>query len=134
VKRLFAFLGLALVCMMVVAPMGMALAESVSEGAGAMFDWGTLATVSGVTAATLLIVQYLKVPLDRVWKVPTRIVVLLVALGILILAQAFTVGLTFAGVPLIIVNAFVVALAAMGSYEVAFAQRAQAKPPGGVDQ
>ena len=37
------------------------------------FTWEYLATIAGATAATLLIVQQLKLPLDKLWKIPTRI-------------------------------------------------------------
>ena len=89
---------------------------------GASYTWEILATVAGATAATLLIVQYTKAPLDKVWKVPTRVFVWLVALLILLGAQGFMTGLTWSAVPLIVVNAFVVALAAMGAYEATFAK------------
>ena len=84
------------------------------------FTWAQLATVAGATAAVLLIVQLLKLPLDKVWKVPTRIVVYAISLIILLLATAFTEGLTLQTAILTAVNAVIVALAAMGSYEVTF--------------
>lgn len=86
------------------------------------FTWGYLATIAGATAATLLIVQFLKVPLDKVWKIPTRVVVYIIALIIMLIATALTTGLTLNNALLAIVNAFVVALAAYGSYEVTFAK------------
>lgn len=96
-----------------------------------VYTWETLATVAGATAATLLIVQYAKVPLDKVWKIPTRVFVWLVAFLILLGAQGFITGLTWSAVPLIVVNSFVVALAAMGTYEATFAIKE--KPPDGVE-
>lgn len=93
--------------------------ESIVQEAGA-YTWESLATVAGATAATLLIVQYVKAPLDRVWKVPTRGLALAVAFALLLMARAFTVGLAWPDVPLLMVNAFVVALAAMGAYEATF--------------
>ena len=84
------------------------------------FSWEQLATIAGATVATVLIVQLLKLPLDRVWKVPTRIVVYLIALVILLLATQFTTGLTPQNGLLTAVNAVIVALAAMGAYEVTF--------------
>lgn len=83
------------------------------------FSWEQLATIAGATVATVLIVQLLKLPLDKVWKVPTRIVVYLIALVILLLATQFTTGLTPQNGLLTAVNAVIVALAAMGAYEVA---------------
>jgi len=84
------------------------------------FSWEQLATIAGATTATLLIVQLLKLPLDKVWKIPTRIVAYVIALIIMIVATAFTVGLTWSNAGLAAINAVIVALAAMGAYEVTF--------------
>ena len=84
------------------------------------FTWEYLATIAGATLATLLIVQLLKLPLDRVWKIPTRIVVYFIALIILLFATMFTTSLTVQSGILTAVNAVIVALAAMGAYEVTF--------------
>lgn len=86
------------------------------------FSWEQLVTIAGATLATLLIVQLLKLPIDRVWKIPTRIVAYLIALVIMILATFFTTGLTWDNAILAAVNAVIVALAAMGSYELTFAK------------
>lgn len=84
------------------------------------FTWEQLATIAGATMATVLIVQLLKLPLDKVWKIPTRIVVYFIALIILLCATLFTTGLTVQNGILTAVNAVIVALAAMGAYEVTF--------------
>ena len=84
------------------------------------FSWAQLATVAGATTATLLIVQLLKLPLDKVWHIPTRLVAYVIALIIMLLATAFTTGLTWSDVGLTAVNAVIVALAAMGAYELTF--------------
>lgn len=86
------------------------------------FTWEYLATIAGATLATILIVQLLKLPLDRVWKIPTRIIVFLIAAIVLLLATYFTVGLTAQNALLTIINAVIVALAAMGGYELSFAK------------
>jgi len=86
------------------------------------YSWIYLATVAGATAATLLIVQFLKVPLDMVWKIPTRLLVYFIALAIMLVAQYFVDGLTLEKAALAVVNAFVVALAAYGSYELTFSK------------
>ena len=85
-------------------------------------SWEQLATIAGATLATLLVVQLLKLPLDKVWKIPTRIVAYVIALVIMILATFFTTGLTWSNGILAAVNAVIVALAAMGSYEITFAK------------
>ena len=86
------------------------------------FTWAYLATIAGATAATLLIAQFTKMPLDKVWKIPTRVLVYVIAFLILLLAQLFTGGLTVDKFVLTAVNAFVVALAVYGSYELTFAK------------
>lgn len=113
-KKIFLCLILALALLIPVA----ALAEG--ELPTDPFTWSQLATIAGATLATLLIVQLLKLPLDRVWKIPTRIVVYFISLIILLLATWFTDGLTWSSGFLTALNAVIVALAAMGAYEVTF--------------
>ena len=84
------------------------------------FSWNQLATIAGATLATLLIVQLLKLPLDKVWKIPTRIVAYVIALIILLAATYFTAGLDWSSAGLCALNAVIVALSAMGSYELTF--------------
>jgi hypothetical protein len=86
------------------------------------FSWEQLATIAGATLATLLVVQLLKLPVDKIWKVPTRIVAYVIALVVMLLATHFTVGITWSNGILAAVNAVIVALAAMGSYEITFAK------------
>ena len=86
------------------------------------FTWAQLATIAGATLATLLVVQLLKLPIDKVWKIPTRIVAYVIALIVMLLATHFTVGITWNNGILAAVNAVIVALAAMGSYEITFAK------------
>lgn len=84
------------------------------------FSWAYLASIAGATAATVLIVQFLKVPLDKIWKIPTRAFVYVIALILLLVGTAFTSGLTLDTALLTVVNAFIVALTAYGTYEVTF--------------
>lgn len=86
------------------------------------FSWEQLATIAGATLATLLVVQLLKLPIDKIWKIPTRIVAYAIALVVMLLATHFTVGITWSNGILAAVNAVIVALAAMGSYEITFAK------------
>lgn len=112
-------LVLCLILMMTVLLIGsVALAEG--ELPTEPFTWEYLATIAGATVATVLIVQMLKLPLDRVWKLPTRIVVYFISLIILLLATLFTSGLTVQSGILTAVNAVIVALASMGAYEITF--------------
>lgn len=128
-KRLNLVTMLAVVAMLLMVMAVPALAEDVVGGAIAAYTWATLATVAGATAATLLVVQYIKAPLDKVGHIPTRVLVYLIALLILVGAQAFTDGLTLDSLPLLLVNAFVVALAAMGAYQNTFGRGEEADPP-----
>lgn len=137
-KKLIPFLIIALILLLTF-PFG-ALSEGASEtGAevpaqaetidpapapdpGTPYTWEYLASIAGATALTLLIVQFLKVPLDRVWRIPTRLFVYFIALLILLVATAFTTGLTLQNGLMAFVNAFLVALTAYGAYEVTFAK------------
>ena len=82
--------------------------------------WEQLATIGGAAMATMLIVQLLKLPLDKVWKIPTRIIVFFSAFVVLILATYFTQGLSWNTALLTVINAVIVALTAMGGYELTF--------------
>lgn len=89
--------------------------------------WAQLATIGGAAMATMLIVQLLKLPLDKVWKIPTRIIVFVIAFVVLILATYFTQGLTWDTALLTVINAVIVALTAMGGYELTFKKLEQKK-------
>ena len=84
--------------------------------------WQSLGTMAGATAAVLMIVQFIKAPLDKIWKVPTRLIVYITALLILLAAQHFSGGLNIENALLAAVNAVMVALSAYGSYELTFAR------------
>ena len=84
------------------------------------FTWEQLVTIAGATLAVLLIVQLFKFPLDKIWKIPTRIVVYFISLIVIELATYFTSGLNASSAILNIFNAFIIALAAMGAYELTF--------------
>lgn len=84
------------------------------------FTWQQLATILGATTAVVLIVQLCKLPLDKVWKIPTRLLVYFISLVILLLATYFTEGLTLQSGLLTALNAVIVTLAAWGAYEVTF--------------
>lgn len=99
-----------------------ACAEVAQPGVNAFFDWSYLATYSGAVAAVVFIVQFLKLPIDRLGHVPTRALVYIVSLAVLLLAQLFTGNMfTPEMIALAVLNAAIVALAAMGLYERAVA-------------
>ena len=95
-------------------------AEAVSA-----YTWEALGSMAGATAATLMIVQFIKAPLDKVWHIPTRLLVYLVALVLMLTAQYFSGGLNVESGVLAAVNAVMAALSAYGSYEVIFARAEQ---------
>ena len=109
------------------------LAEgALAEEAGAVraYTWEALGSMAGATAATLMIVQLMKAPLDKIWHIPTRLLVYCVALGLMLLAQYFSGGLNVENGLLAAVNAAMASLSAYGSYEVLFAERkAKDSPP-----
>ena len=125
-KKIFVFLLLFLLLVP-----AMAGAEAIAEVATEVVaseiptepvTWEQLATIGGAAMATLLIVQLLKLPLDKVWKIPTRIIVFVISFIVLILATYFTKGLSWNTALLTVINAVIVALTAMGAYELTFAK------------
>ena len=99
---------------------GSAVIEVPGVEVGEPLTWTYLATIAGAAAFTLLVVQFLKAPLDKVWKIPTRVFAYVVALGVMLVATAFTTGLTVDNALLVGVNALLAALSAYGAYEVTF--------------
>lgn len=81
-------------------------------------DWSLLGTFSGAVGLTVIIVQLLKLPIDKVWKIPTRFLVYLVCLTIMLLAQFFIGGgLTLQAIAITALNAVLGTLTAMALYE-----------------
>ena len=87
-----------------------------------LLSWPNLGTLGVATGLTVYIVQLIKLPIDKVLgHVPTRVVVYVIALVILLAAQVFVPGLgglTWESGILCAFNAVLVALAAMATYEV----------------
>ena len=135
-KLLFVFIVFVLIlpCVVIAEEAVIEVAASVveSEIPTQPFSWEQLATIAGAALATMLIVQLLKLPLDKVWKIPTRIIVFLIAAVVMLLATYFTQGLTWNTALLTVLNAVVAALTAMGGYELTFAKiekkKAQPEP------
>ena len=119
------FWALMFVLLVPVAALAEALVEVATEVVASEIPtqpvtWEQLATIGGAALATMLIVQLLKLPMDKVWKIPTRIIVFVIAFIVLILATYFTQGLTWNTALLTVINAVIVALTAMGGYELTF--------------
>lgn len=84
----------------------------------AFLSWDTLATFTGAVGLTVVIVQLLKLPLDKVWKIPTRYLVYVICFAIMLAAQYFTAKvITVEILAATAINAFVGALTAMSFYE-----------------
>ena len=79
------------------------------------FTWQVLSTMTGATAATMLLTQILK-GISFIDKLPTRLLSYIVALVILITATVFSVPVTVSAIVLCLINSAVVALAAQGGY------------------
>lgn len=99
-----------------------ALAMSEAKPPDEPFTWAYLATIAGAAAFTLIVVQLCKVPLDKVWHIPTRLLVYIICLLVMLAATHFTVGLGWENGLLAAVNAFIAALTAYGAYELTFAK------------
>ncbi|WFR55464.1 hypothetical protein QA584_17860 [Anaerocolumna sp. AGMB13025] len=84
--------------------------------------WDFLGSMAGAVAATTLIVQFLKLPLDKVWKIHTRYVVYFIAFFLLFFVELFTGHITAQRVVLLMLNSIIVTMASMGTYEVTFKQ------------
>jgi hypothetical protein len=78
------------------------------------FTWGMLATYAGATLATGVITQFIK---GLFQNINTKLIAYIVSVVVLILATAFTGGLSAESVILCIINAAVVSLAANGAYD-----------------
>lgn len=138
-KKIFAFtmLALMLVCFVITPVVAIAEATEIESPAIASeadgisadievptepFTWQYLATITGAAAFTLLVVQFFKVPLDKVWKIPTRLLAYIIAFATMLIATGFTAGLDAQTVMLAAANAFIAALASYGAYELTFSK------------
>lgn len=79
------------------------------------FTWNILGTLAGAMFAVAIITQIIK-ELPFIKAIPTQVVSYVLALLILIAAQAFTEGLSASSAALAAVNAAMVSLAANGGY------------------
>ncbi|MFZ3130681.1 MAG: hypothetical protein WA125_06150 [Desulfosporosinus sp.] len=65
-----------------------------------------------------MIVQFIKLTLDRIWKVHTRAFVYSIALMLLVLVQLVSRTISWQNIALAVLNAVLEAGAAMSAYEV----------------
>jgi len=78
-------------------------------------NWVTLGTYGGALAMVLLLTQFTK-DLSFAKRIPTQIWSYILALAVLIAANAFTTGLTPEVIAQTLFNAVVVSMAANGGY------------------
>lgn len=83
------------------------------------FTWGYLLTTGGAALFVYFIVRFAKAPLDKVWKIPTRLLVYILCLATLLVANTFfNHGINMETAALCVVNALIAAYSAYGMYEV----------------
>lgn len=99
------------------------LAEGAEHSAADPFSWEYLCTTSGAAAFTLLLCQFIKAPLDKLWKLPTRLLAYLISLFTMLAATALTAGITPESLLLAVINALISATSAYGMYEITFARK-----------
>ena len=104
---------------------GVGAIEQVAESGGGgtipteLFTWQVLGTIAGCTAFVLLFVQLIKAPLDKVWKIPTRLLVYVVCLVLMLASAVFSGdGLSLNTALLAVANAVIPTLLAIKTYEL----------------
>lgn len=117
----FFLLALLIVCIAILPVMCVASAEAVAEGAEALpsepLTWEYLATVGGAAVFVLLFVQLTKALIDKLWKIPTTLYAYVIAVVTMIVATAFTSGLTPSAVLLTLFNGWIVSATASKTYD-----------------
>lgn len=83
-------------------------------------NWEFLASFTGVVTVVTLLIQFLKLKLDKVWKIPTRFFVYGMSIVLLFTVEYFTKGLAIDQIPLILLNGVIVTITSLGTYEVSF--------------
>lgn len=81
------------------------------------FTWDYLATIGGCAVVVLIVVQLTKNLLDKLIKIPTAIYAYVLAVVVMLLATAFTTGLTLANGLLTLFNGWIVACTASRTYD-----------------
>ena len=81
------------------------------------FDWASLGTYAGATVAVMLFVEFTK-DLPGIRAIPTRLWAYVMAVVVLVLSTVFTGQVDAPTVFLCFVNAVIVAMAAVGGYDI----------------
>ena len=122
-KKIFAILMAMLMALLPVvavaeAPATESTADVIAEAA-APLTWEYLATVGGCAAIVFVIVQMTKEWLDKWIKIPTAWYAYVLAVVTMLLATAFTVGLTASNAVMALFQGWIVAATAGKAYDVA---------------
>lgn len=129
-KILFTNLLVLVLILMLLVP-AMAVDGSTPEVPTEYITWEFLGTMAGATTAVLLIIQFIKAPLDKVWKIPTRVVAWIFALIVLVSVEIVTTGqFSLDRILLALLNSIIVTMAAMGAYEISFSKLENKDTPG----
>lgn len=120
-KKIFAIL---MVVLMLLAP-SCAIAEPVTPDVTGdivtqpsdPLTWEYLATVGGAAVFVLIVVQLTKDMLDKLLKIPTTLYAYILAVITMILATAFTTGLTPSSILLTLFNGWIVSATASKTYD-----------------
>ncbi len=114
-------LALLIVCIAFLPVMCAANAEAAVEATEAIptepLTWEYLATVGGAAMFVLLFVQLTKTLIDKIWKIPTTLYAYVIAVITMIIATAFTSGLTPSAVLLTLFNSWIVSATASKTYD-----------------
>ena len=120
-KKVFAILMAAL--LMLVPVIAVAEAPAVESTADAITEvtapltWEYLTTVGGAAVFVLIVVQLTKNLLDKLLKIPTTLYAYILAVITMILATAFTTGLTPSSVLLTLFNGWIVSATASKTFD-----------------
>ena len=120
-KKIFAILMAALLILMPViavaeAPAVESSADAIAE-VTAPLTWEYLTTVGGAAVFVLIVVQLTKTLLDKLLKIPTTLYAYILAVITMILATAFTTGLTPSSVLLTLFNGWIVSATASKTFD-----------------
>lgn len=123
-KKIFVFLMVVLMMLMpAIAIAEVPAVESIVDAIAevtAPLTWEYLATVGGCAAVVLIIVQLTKEWLDRRLKIPTAWYAYIWAVIIMLLATAFTTGLSASNALLTLFNGWIVAATAGRTFDAMY--------------
>lgn len=91
------------------------------------YSWTLLTSVAGASAFTLAVVQFIKAPLDKVWKIPTRVLAYVISFAVMLASRILVEGFSLEALLYSAVNALVSGSTAIGAYEVTFKKSDAAK-------